>query len=380
MRSITRLASLSQPLLPPARAATAALLVFVALAAPLPAQRRVEVFTQPGGERRVMIHDDRPMIGVTTAAESERADTLGLRITDVTEDSPAAKAGLKVGDRIQAVNGVNLRADRADAGEEDYDGVLNRRLQREVQATKAGESVELRVLSDGQSRTVRVAPVPAQELVGAFGQLGGFATGPEATLFRKMNDRAVLGLSVTSTGTLRDTAGVFVQSVSKDGPAEKAGIYEGDRIAAVNGVSLKVSREDAEDASVGATRSERLARELAKLKVGDAAELTVVSAGRSRTVRVTTVRASELNDSREATFDFGGPRGTVRMFRSPEGGEFRVRPPDGEEPDVIFRRFEEGERPRLMFRNFDEGQLKQRLEELMPKLRELQRGRRSTLI
>src|SRR5688572_18399480 len=143
MRTITRLASLSL-ILPLATA---------------DAQRRVEVFTQPGGERRMIVRDDRPMIGVTTAAESDRGDTLGLRITDVTEDSPAAKAGLKVGDRIQAVNGVNLRADRADAGEEDYDGVLNRRLQRVVQETKAGESLELRVMSDGQSRTVRVTPV-----------------------------------------------------------------------------------------------------------------------------------------------------------------------------------------------------------------------------
>ena len=123
MRTIARLASLSL-LLPLATVA---------------AQRRVEVITQPGGERRMIVRgDDRPMIGVTTAAESEGADTLGLRITEVTEDSPAAKAGLKVGDRLQAVNGVNLRADRADAGEEDYDGVLNRRLQREVQQTKAG--------------------------------------------------------------------------------------------------------------------------------------------------------------------------------------------------------------------------------------------------
>ena len=223
------------------------------------------------------------------------------------------------------------------------------------------------MLSGGQTRTVRVTPVPADELTGA---MTGFRTGPEGTLFREMSDRAVLGLSVTSTGSMRDTAGVFVQSVSKDGPAEKAGVYEGDRIAAINGVSLKVAPEDAEDRSVGASRTERLARELAKLKVGDAAELTVVTAGRSRTVRITTVRASELNDDHAAMFDFGGPRGTLQL-RSPEGGEFRIRPRDGEEPEVRFRRFQDGEGPELMLRKFDEGQLRQRLEELLPRIRQL---------
>jgi serine protease Do len=334
MRTITRLASLT--LLPLLAAGTE----------PLAAQRRVEVFTQPGGERRVIVHDDRPMIGVTTAAESERADTLGLRITDVTEDSPAAKAGLKVGDRIQSVNGVDLRADRADAGEEDYSGVLNRRLQREVLRTKEGEAIELRVLSGSQTRTVRVTPVPAQELAGGELSRLGFGSGAEGTMYRRLADRAVLGLSVTSTGTIRDTAGVFVQAVTKDGPAEKAGVYEGDRIAAINGVNLKVSADDAEEGSVAATRTERLARELAKLKVGDAAELTVVSGGRSRTVRITTVRASELPEGEAATFDFGGGRGMIR-FRAPEGGELRMLRPGGP----------------------DEGDLKARIEELLPKVR-----------
>lgn len=343
-----------------ARPITAGALI-AAAALPLAAQE-VRILTRPDMQGRVVLLDDRPMIGVTTAAESERGDTLGLRITDITEDSPAAKAGLKVGDRLQAVNGVSLRADRADAGEEDYAGVLNRRLQREVQRTREGESVELRVLSDGQARTVRVTPVPGRQLTGrgsGRGTGGGMA-GPDRETFRRLGDRAVLGFTVGSTGSIRDTAGVFVSAVTRDGPAEKAGIIEGDRIAAINGVSLKVSREDAEDGMVAASRTERLTRELAKLEVGAEAELTVVSAGRSRTVRVRTVRASELRGYDPMAFDFQGPRGTIR---TPDGRAFEFRGRPEEMPDVIMRRFNDGE-------------LRRRLEEIAPRLRQLQ-GRRA---
>ncbi len=353
MRTATRLASLIALAAAPFAAAPFAAVPFAV--APLAAQD-ARVFTLPRSERTLVAFDDRPMIGVTTAGDSERADTLGLRITDVTDESPAAKAGLKAGDRLQSVNGVSLRADRADAGEEDYSGVLNRRLQREVQRTKEGESVELRVLSDGQSRTVRVTPVPGRELARATMRT---REGDEATLFRRMSDRAVLGLTVAATGTVRDTAGVFVQRVDRDGPAEKAGIIEGDRIAAINGVSLKVSREDVEDRAVAATRAERLARELAKLKVGDAAELTVVTGGRTRTVRVTTVAASELRDGEWSAFEFGAPGGMIRVM--PDGGT-RMMLPRGEMPEVRMRRF-------------DDGELRRRLEEIAPRLREMTRRR-----
>jgi serine protease Do len=329
--------------------ATLAVISASALPAHTAAAQEARVLVRPEGRRMIMFDSDRPMIGVTTAPASERADTLGLRIEEVTEGSPAAEAGLKAGDRLQSINGVSLRAERADAGEEDYSGVLNRRLQREVQDAKEGQALELRVLSGGQARTVRVTPRKASEVMKGT---------VERSLVRSFSsDRPVLGLQVSSTGSARDTLGVFVTAVTKDGPAEKAGIIEGDRIAAINGVSLRVANEDAEDRAVGAARVERLQREVAKLEAGQATELTVVSGGRSRTVRVTAAKASELEDGESMFFSMPGgrvrvtpgegsyrlsiPRGEVREFRGP-GGEvrqFTLPRGEGRDPSMRLREF-----------------------------------------
>jgi serine protease Do len=317
--------------------ATLAALLTASLAAPAasPAQE-VRVYTRPGAERIVRVGDERPMIGITTGGPSERADTLGLRIEAVTKDSPAAKAGLKAGDRLQAVGSVSLRADRADAGEPDYAGVLHRRLQRVVEGTKPGESLELRVLSDGRMRTVRVTPVKASEL----------EESPARALMRAFPgaDRPVLGLTLGSSGSPRDTIGVFVQAVTAAGPAERAGIIEGDRIAAINGVSVRVARADADDREVGGTKVARLEREIAKLEVGDVAELTVVSAGRTRTVRVTAVKASDLPGWDTGAYFFRRPGSEGAMFRF-DGEPLRLRLPE----------------------------LRERMQELAPRIEELRR-------
>src|SRR5262245_34425007 len=58
--------------------------------------------------------------------------------------------------------------------------------------------------------------------------------------------RAMLGISTSSSGR-RDTLGLLVTSVGAGSPAEKAGLEEGNRLVSINGVSLRLSREDADD-------------------------------------------------------------------------------------------------------------------------------------
>jgi hypothetical protein len=98
----------------------------------------------------------------------------------------------------------------------------------------------------------------------------------------------------TSSGSVRDTLGVLVIGVTANGPADKAGIEEGDRIATANGVDLRLTPADAGDREMRGLMSRRLARAVQKLKAGDAVDLRVYHDGAYKTVKLTTVKASEL--------------------------------------------------------------------------------------
>jgi hypothetical protein len=136
----------------------------------------------------------------------------------------------------------------------------------------------------------------------------------------EFENRAVLGLSIGITGSRRDTLGPMVMRVTTDGPAERAGIVEGDRIAAINGVDLRVPREDAGDSYIASARANRFRRELDKLEPGAAVELRIVTGGQPRTVRVTTVSADSLPRDRQGFMYFGdGPAyiGDIGTFIAP---------------------------------------------------------------
>jgi serine protease Do len=286
----------------------------------VPAQVRIQ--TVPGGYAYAFSNDpDRPMIGVSTRSSGKR-DTLGLLVESVTRDSPADKAGIEEGDRIVSVNSVNLRLSAADAGETDMEGVANRRLIRELEKQKAGDEVELRVYRDGNTRTIRVKTVTADEL---NKETLGFATS-NGTLRRMSRDRAVLGISLGGNGSRRDTLGILVVGVANEGPAAKAGIDEGDRVVAINGVDLRVASEDAGDGQASNARINRLNREMEKVKAGDAVELRVYSAGQVKTVRVEAAKASDVGG--EAFFFNGNAQGGVRSFVLPRA--IRARPPSEE--------------------------------------------------
>jgi hypothetical protein len=117
-------------------------------------------------------------------------------------------------------------------------------------------------------------------------------------------NRATLGVTLGGSGSKRDTLGIFVTSVAENGPAERAGIYEGDRIAAINGVDLRTQAADAGDSYLAGVARRRLTREMEKLTPGSRATLRVWSGGRYKDVSVTTARQSDVYRGRVG-FSFG---------------------------------------------------------------------------
>ena len=235
---------------------------------------------------------DRAVIGVSTASGSAR-DTLGVLVSSITPGGPAERAGIEEGNRIASVNGVNLKLSPADIGDWDMANAMSRRLTRELRKLKAGDEVELRVYGSGQTRSVKLKTMAADSVYRSSRRIR-----------EDDDDRAALGISLGSHGSKRDTLGIFIMGLDDDGPAAKAGIEEGNRISAINGVDLRVAREDAGDEFVAGAKVRRLHRELEKIKAGDEVTLRLYSGGRTRDVRVKTVERSSL--PRRRTMFFGG--------------------------------------------------------------------------
>lgn len=106
------------------------------------------------------------------------------------------------------------------------------------------------------------------------------------TVTDETNPRVLLGIEVSMSGTNRDTLGVLVSTIVSGSPADRAGLQERERIAEVNGMSLRVSREDVGSSDAQELVYRRLTRELEALRPGDAVSMRVYSGARARTVTI----------------------------------------------------------------------------------------------
>ncbi len=154
---------------------------------------------------------------VTQAADDEA----GVLIARVQRDSPAAKAGLHRGDILLKVNdtAVNQPQDIVDA----------------LAKLKSGDSIKLTVRR-GESETTLTATASdrnGKAFLGftPVGQSLGTQPFPRELPGRSGSSRAFPGAEAFK-------GEVAVESVTKDGPADKAGIKAGDVIQAIDGQPL----------------------------------------------------------------------------------------------------------------------------------------------
>ncbi len=96
--------------------------------------------------------------------------------------------------------------------------------------------------------------------------------------------RTLLGIVLSTSGNARDTIGLLVSVIVPGGAAERAGIEEGNRIATINGVNLRLAPESIGDRDAADAITRRLERELDNIRPGDEVALRVASGGRSRTI------------------------------------------------------------------------------------------------
>jgi S1-C subfamily serine protease len=150
-----------------------------------------------------------------------------------------------------------------------------------------------------------LAPVVmlAIPVVSSRGQVARIYSGPTGRMSKGGDNepRAALGLSIGGSSSSRDTLGLLVTSVTPSGPAERAGIQEGDRIASLNGVTLRIAPADVGDFDIGNAMSRRLTRELSRVRPGEEVDLRVFADGRTRTIRVRTADADSLYTRRKMT-------------------------------------------------------------------------------
>jgi serine protease Do len=142
---------------------------------------------------------------------------LGGVVTQVESDSPAAKAGLQIGDVITEVDGQKVN----DAGE----------LQVIVGQKQPGTKINLAVVRDGKTMTI---PVTLEELGSRNAE--GSSGASEGT--GKM--RWGLGLGNLTPDvrdqlqTPRDIHGAVIEQVQPGSPADNAGLQQGDIVLEVN--------------------------------------------------------------------------------------------------------------------------------------------------
>jgi serine protease Do len=226
-------------------------------------------------------------------------------IVEVTEDGPADRAGLQVGDVVVSVEGEELDADRD--------------LADLIAQHKPGDRVTLEVQESGRwgrnSRKVKVelGEHPEREGVAYLGV--SFMPAPG---FGFRGEWSFGGRGMPFSGNVHLGRGAIVQSVVEDSPASDAGLRAGDVITAIDG-------EPVEDPGA-------LNDAIADRKPGDEITLTVYRSEDAQELEITVMLGEHPDEEDQAYLGvhLGGFFRMERFFQEDEErGPFRFSVPRG---------------------------------------------------
>lgn len=245
------------------------------------APRALEIFGGRGSQIGVTIRD----VEESEAKTNKMSTPAGVVVEDVSEDSPAAKAGLKKGDIVVEFDGEHVHSVR--------------QFTRLVQETPPGRKTQAFVMRDGQRINLTVEPREGNGLLFSDGKLSALADldgnfrfemprpakppVPPATPkppvppaypdFDTFIWRTNNGLGITVNELSQQLAqyfgtkdGVLVASVADDSAGFKAGIKAGDVITSLNGSEVTSPSElrrriqqlqDGDEFTVGVMRDKK---------------------------------------------------------------------------------------------------------------------------
>ncbi|KAM7123632.1 protein scribble homolog isoform 7-T7 [Ciconia maguari] len=175
-----------------------------------------------------------------------KGDDEGIFISRVSEEGPAARAGIRVGDKLLEVNGVSLHCAEHHVAVEALRG--------------SGSSVSMTVLRERMvepENAITVTPLRPEDDYSPRERRGGLrfpdrpggAPPTERYSTCLMRNEKGLGFSIAggkgSTPYRAGDTGIFISRIAEGGAAHRDGIlHVGDRVISINGVDMTEARHD----------------------------------------------------------------------------------------------------------------------------------------